>query len=283
MTMPLAANIANAALSLSAAGTWGTGDFVGGLASRRTSPVGVLLISQLTGMCGLALLAFLTHEPAPSLNIALWSLAAGAANVIGFFAFYRALAIGKMGVNAPVTAVITAAIPVIFSIVTEGLPRGLQFAGFLVALLGIWLLAKPDTTGLRSEGLGLAAIAGVLFSAFLILMKVAGEFTTGWPLCLARVAGVIIAGTLVLARHEDRAPSRAALPLAIAAGLLDSGGTIFFLPAVRHGRLDVAVVLSSLYPVTTVILARLFLKERLTPVQTAGVIAALAAVPMIAS
>jgi drug/metabolite transporter (DMT)-like permease len=283
MALTVGSQIVNATLSLSAAATWGTGDFVGGLASRRTNPIGVLLLSQLTGFCGLVLLALATHEARPTLAILAWSFAAGTANVVGFVAFYRALSIGKMGVNAPVTAVITASIPVVYSILTEGLPRGLQFAGFVVALIGIWLLAKPDSTGVRSEGLGLAMIAGLLFSGFLILMKIAGEFTTGWPLATARFAGLIIAGALVAQRSSERAPARHALPLGIMAGMLDSGGTILFLPAVRHGRLDVAVVLSSLYPLATVVLARLFLKERLTPVQTAGVVAALAAVPMIAS
>ena len=276
-------NLINAGLSLSAAGTWGTGDFVGGFASRRTHPIGVLLISQLTGLAGLVVLALLTHEPRPSLTIFLWGLAAGTANLVGFVSFYRALSIGKMGINAPVTAVITASIPLIYGVITQGPPRGVQMAGFAVALLGIWLLAKPDSTGVRSEGLGHAMIAGVLFSTFLILMKVAGQFTSGWPLASARLAGAIVAGGLVMARPAERAPGRSALPFAMTAGLLDSGGTIFFLPAVRHGRLDVAVVLSSLYPLATVVLARLILKERLTTIQTAGVIAALAAVPMIAS
>jgi drug/metabolite transporter (DMT)-like permease len=281
--MPVSANLLNAGLSLSAAATWGTGDFVGGLASRRSHPIGILLMSQLTGLGGLIVLALAMHEPLPSLATFGWGLAAGTANVIGFVAFYRALSIGKMGVNAPVTAVVTASLPLMFAAITEGLPHPVQLAGFLVALIGIWLLAKPDGTGVHSAGLGLAVVAGVLFSAFLVLMKVAGQFTTGWPLASARLAGVIVAGLLVAHRPAERTPSRAAVPFGIIAGLLDSGGTIFFLPAVRHGRLDVAVVLSSLYPVTTVVLARLVLKERLTAIQTAGVIAALAAVPMIAS
>jgi drug/metabolite transporter (DMT)-like permease len=279
----LTSNLTNAALSLAAATAWGTADFSGGLASRRSNPIGVLLVSQITGVTGLIIFALLTHEPLPSLTIALWGFAAGVTNVLGFVAFYRALAIGKMGINAPVTAVLTAGLPVIFSIVTEGAPRPLQFGGFLVALAGIWLLAKPDSSGERTAGLGLALISGLLFSSFLILMKVAGEFTTGWPLASARFAGVVVAGMLVLMRPSERAPVRAALPLSLVAGVLDSGGTIFFLPAVRHGRLDVAAVLSSLYPVATVIFARLILNERLTTTQTAGMIAALAAVPMIAS
>jgi drug/metabolite transporter (DMT)-like permease len=271
-------------MSLGAAATWGAADFSGGLASRRSSVIGVLLITQLTGFCGLVALALLTHEPIPSLALIFWGFAAGVTNVIGFVAFYGALSVGKMGINAPVTAVITGAMPVIYSLITEGWPRGLQMAGFVIALIGIWLLAKPDSTGIRSEGLGLAIIAGFLFSAFLILIRIAGQFTTGWPLATARFAGFIVAGFLVLSRRNDSPlPSRASLLLAIVAGLLDSGGTVFFLPAARHGRLDVAVVLSSLYPLMTVILARFILKERLTPVQAAGVIAALAAVPMIAS
>jgi drug/metabolite transporter (DMT)-like permease len=276
-------NVINAALSLSAAATWGTGDFVGGLASRKSNPIGVLLITQSTGLCGLIVLALAIHEPFPSVRILLWGLAAGAANVIGFVAFYRALSIGKMGVNAPVTAVVTAALPLIVAAATEGLPRAVQLGGFALALIGIWLLAKPDGSEIHGEGLGLAIFAGVLFSAFLVLIKIAGESATAWPLASARLAGAIIAGALVALRPGDRAPARAVLPFAIIAGLLDSGGTVCFLPAARHGRLDVAVVLSSLYPVTTVVLARLLLKERLTPMQTAGVIAALAAVPMIAS
>jgi drug/metabolite transporter (DMT)-like permease len=280
----IGANISNAGLSLGAAGSWGTADFVGGLASRRSSVIGVLLVTQLTGFCGLVVLALLTHEPFPSRAILLWGLAGGVTNIIGFVAFYGALAVGKMGINAPVTAVITGAMPVLYSLITEGWPRGLQMAGFLIALIGIWLLAKPDSTGIRSEGLGLAIIAGFLFSAFLILIKIAGQHTTAWPLASARFAGLVVAGTLVVSRRGDAPlPARSSLPLAIIAGLLDSGGTVFFLPAARHGRLDVAVVLSSLYPLMTVVLARIILKERLTAVQAAGVIAALAAVPMIAS
>lgn len=280
----IGANISNAGLSLGAAASWGTADFVGGLASRRSSVIGVLVVTQLTGFCGLVVLALLTQEPFPSPAILWWALAGGVTNIVGFVAFYRALSVGKMGINAPVTAVITGAMPVLYSLITEGWPRGLQMAGFVIALIGIWLLAKPDSTGIRSEGLGLAVIAGLLFSAFLILIKIAGQFTTAWPLATARCAGFIVAGILVLSRGADAPlPTRASLPLAILAGLLDSGGTVFFLPAARHGRLDVAVVLSSLYPLMTVVLARAFLKERLTVVQAAGVIAALAAVPMIAS
>lgn len=275
-------NLVNAAYSLAAAGSWGAADFTGGLASRRASSIGVLLASQCTGFVGLVAMALITRESLPSFTIAFWAALAGAANVVGFIAFYRALVVGKMGVNAPITAVLTAGLPVIVGAFIEGAPRGIQIAGFLIALAGIWLLARPDASGIRTEGLGLAIFAGVFFSAFLVLMRVAGQYATGWPLSIARLAGVSILLTLVVARPGERLPERSILPLALVAGVLDAAGTVFFLPAVRHGRLDVAAVLASLYPVTTVVLARIVLRERLTRVQMAGMVAALVAVPMIA-
>ena len=219
----------------------------------------------------------------PSHATLLWGAAAGFLGGLGLLALYRALAVGQMGINAPVAAVITGALPVLFGIWKEGLPRPIQFAGFGLALIAIWLIALPSGKLERPKGLGLAIAAGVGFSFYLICSKQAATEAVYWPLTIARAASLLEMLLLIALTRQSWRPPRKLVPFMLVAGLLDSGGNTLFMFAVRHGRLDVATVLSSLYPATTVLLARVLLKERISRLQTSGIVAALIAVPLIAA
>ena len=275
-------NFAAPGLSLAAAASWGAADFSGGLATKRVNPFGVVVVAHGTGLLFMLLLALLAKEPVPSRISLLWGMAAGLVGGIGLAALYKALAIGKMGVNAPLSAVIAALLPLLFSFSTEGLPRPLQLVGFVLALISIWLIAaQPGASGGR-EGLGLAVVAGIGFSGFLLFSKLAGAHALFWPLVFARLASLLLMLAIVLISRPEWKPAKGALPYMLVAGVLDSGANALYIAATQHGRLDVAAVLSSLYPASTVILARVLLKERLSQPQSAGIVAALIAVPLIA-
>ncbi len=272
--------LATAALGLASAASFGTADFSGGLASKRAHVFGVLTVARLCGLTLMLLLAWFTHESLPSKNALLWAIAAGIVGGLALPAFYRALSIGKMGIAAPVTSVLSAALPVVVAALTEGLPQNIQIAGLGLALVALWFISRPEGH-LRPEGLGLALLAGFGFGSFLVLIRLAGSSGVYWPMSAALAASLILAA-IILALQRGSLPCRHVLPIVLVAGVLDTFGNVFFILATRHGRLDVAAVLSSLYPAVTVLLARFILKERITPTQAAGVTAALVAVPLIA-
>jgi drug/metabolite transporter (DMT)-like permease len=272
-----------AALSLAGAACWGTADFSGGVSAKGSNAFGVVVVAHSSGLISMLLLALVTGEAMPSHAAMLWGAAAGFVGGIGLVSLYRALAIGQMGINAPVAAVITGALPVLYGIWKEGYPAPIQFFGFAVALVAIWLIAMPSGELGRPKGLGLAICAGIGFGGYLICSRQAATEAVFWPLVSARAASILEMLIIVIAARKPWKPAGKLLPWMIFAGIFDSLGNMFFMYAVRHGRLDVATVLSSLYPASTVILARLLLKERISPLQTSGMIAALVAVPLIAA
>lgn len=272
-----------AALSLAGAACWGTGDFSGGMGAKGSNAFGVVVVAHTSGLLSMLLLALVTGEPIPSHAALLWGALAGFVGGLGLVAFYRALAIGPMGINAPVAAIITAALPVLYGVWREGYPAPIQFVGFALALVAIWMVAMPSGEVGRPRGLGLAIIAGVGFGGYLICSRQAATEAVFWPLVAARAASVAEMLVIVTASRQAWKPSRKFLAWMICAGVFDSLGNMFFMMAVRHGRMDVASVLSSLYPASTVILARVVLKEKISVLQTSGMIAALIAVPLIAA
>ena len=274
---------ATAALGLLGAASWGTGDFAGGMGAKGSNAFGVVVVAHSAGLVCMLSLALVTGEPVPSHAAMMWGAIAGFAGGLGLVALYRALAIGSMGINAPVAAVITAALPVFYGISREGLPAPIQFVGFALALVAIWVIAMPSGGIGRPRGLGLAICAGIGFGLYLIFSRQAATEAVFWPLVAARGASVSEMLVIVIASRQPWKPSRKLLPWMIVAGVFDSVGNMFFMLAVRHGRMDVASVLISLYPASTVILARLVLKEKISPLQTSGMIAALVAVPLIAA
>jgi drug/metabolite transporter (DMT)-like permease len=273
----------SAGLSLSAAVAWGSGDFNGGIATKKANAFWVVVVAHGTGLLFMAALALATHDPLPGRGALLWGVLAGLCGGVGLAAFYRALAIGQMGINAPIAAVLTALLPVIVGFREQGLPSHLQLGGFGLALVAIWLLAMPQGEHGRPRGLGLAVIAGLGFSGFLVCSKFAGQHSLFWPQAVARVASVTLMLSLASATRAQFKPARKVLLYMVLAGLFDSSGNALFVAATQHGRLDVAAVLSSFYPASTVVLAWLVLKERISPIQGLGIIAAFASVPLIAA
>jgi drug/metabolite transporter (DMT)-like permease len=267
--------------SLLAATSWGSGDFSGGLAARRASVFRVVAVAHACGLLSMLLMALLTGESLPARADLSWGAFAGLAGAFGIAALYRALAVGRMGVAAPVAAVVTGVLPVLASIHSEGLPDRIQLLGFALALVSIWLVARPQECIDSQRGLGLAVLAGVMFGLFLIAGKQAGHQSIFWPLVAARLVSTSLMVLIVLLVPRDPHPLRAALWPMVFSGLLDSAGNALFIAATRHGRLDVAAVLSSLYPASTVILARVLLKERISKMQGVGIICALISVALI--
>jgi drug/metabolite transporter (DMT)-like permease len=275
-------DLAAVAFGLASAASWGAGDFAGGLASRRSPVLGVLVLVQVTGVALIAGTALGLREPAPPPAALGWAVAAGAAAAVGLAALYRGLAVGRMAVVAPVSAVLSAAIPVAWGALAEGVPPASKLAGFALGLAGIWLVGRAGPAGGGREGLGLALLAGCGFGGFLVLMDRGAEGGTFWPLAAARGTSFALALAVAAARRRPFAPARTALPLVLLAGALDAGGNALFVLAAQAGRLDVAAVLSSMYPASTVALAAALLRERVSRPQGAGIVAVLGAIALIA-
>jgi drug/metabolite transporter (DMT)-like permease len=266
--------------SLAAALCWGTSDFSGGYASRRSDSFLVTALSHAGGFVLMLTLALIMRPDLPSRSSQLWAAAAGALGGVALLLFYRALSQG-MGLAAPVAAVLGAAIPAAFTMITHGPPGKLGVAGFLLAGLGIWLISRPDGSG-NSGGVFIAALAGIGFAGFFICISRTGDSSPLWSSVFSRVASLLLVGTIALSRRHKGPLLRGDAATAIFAGCLDVTGTALFIRANQTGRLDSVVVLSSLYPALTVLLARFFLKEQFTGWKTAGILAAVAAVPLIA-
>jgi drug/metabolite transporter (DMT)-like permease len=278
--------LAAVGFSLAASLSWGTSDFSGGMAAKRAPLIVVMALSYSIGLTLVIVLALITAEPLSLVADLAWAIAAGLSGTVGLTALYRALAIGRMGVVAPVTAVVGTVFPVGFTMITEGLPGLLQLVGFALGLIAVWFVARPADSDVAQDdtpsGLGLAILAGMGFSVFGIFLDRVSSDALYWPLAASRLASLIVMGTLVLTQGLSLRPGRAAIPVIALAGILDVGGNAFFLLAIQAGRLDVASVLTSLYPAVTVLLARVILSERMSRVQTFGVVGALAAIVLIA-
>lgn len=267
---------------LLSAASWGAGDFSGGMATKRTSVFSVVIASQAVGAVLLTILAILFAEQIPPLGNLLWSGIGGLAGALGLMSLYRALASGQMGVAAPVAAVVSALIPVIFGIVIEGLPGFATLIGFGLALISVWFVSQGEDASINIQSLKLPILAGVGFGIFLILLHQAGDTAVLWPLVSARLASLLMLVSVATFSRQKRVPEMRLLPLIALAGALDAGGNAFYVLAGQAGRLDVASVLSSLYPASTVLLAWLILKERIGFRQRIGIAIALAAIVLIA-
>jgi drug/metabolite transporter (DMT)-like permease len=280
--MPGTAQFASVLYALGAFLSWGVSDFVGGYTARRFNSFYLAALGHLSGTALMVALALANHEGIPALSHLRWAFAAGVCGGVALALFYRALAQGNMGLAAPVSAVLGAAIPLTFGIFTDGLPKPLPIAGFGLALAGIWLISRPEEDR-RPEGLVLAMISGVGFALFFIFVKQAGNGSALWIAAGARGASLLATGTITLIGRKFSPSYPLGFALGLVAGCVDVTGTFLFIHASQTGRLDTAVILSSLYPAVTVILARFFLGEHFTRWKTIGMVAALVAVPMIAA
>jgi drug/metabolite transporter (DMT)-like permease len=269
---------------LASAFSWGAADFSGGVATKRSAVYTVIVASQLIGGLYLLALAFMLSEPVPAVPFLLLGSLAGIFGAAGLVALYTALAQGQMGVVSPVAALVTALLPVVVSFFGEGLPKVTSLLGFGLAFIAVWFLSRGNSRApIHLRELKLPMAAGAAFGMFFILINQVSAVSVLWPLVAARFASVVLVFLFALARRQIPSPDLSQLPIIALTGVLDSTGNAFFALATRTGRLDIAAVVSSLYPASTVLLAWLVLKEKLARRQWVGVLLALLALALIAA
>jgi drug/metabolite transporter (DMT)-like permease len=273
-------------LGLAAAAFWGASDFLGGLATRKANVVRVVAVAHGVSLALLLPIAFATHSAVPSRPLMMLGLAAGAFGGLALILYYQALSLGEMGLTTALTGLLTALIPVAYAWVTQGSPRVSQLGGFGVAGAAIGLIAYTPTGKVRPLALGLASLAGICFGVFLVVLQAGSAPGIVWQLIYSRMASVTLAVLLVAAMRARR-PARQ-IPLsggwlwiAGGAGVLEATGSLLYMRSAHEGRLDVAAVLASLYPVVTILLAAWILKEKTTARQALGMALALIAVVLV--
>lgn len=258
---------------LGSAVAWGAADFSGGFASRKGNLMGVLMLSQFIGGILLALLAYGVSDPIPDATAITFGCLAGIFGGLGMIAFYRGLVVGRMGIVSPLSAVITAFLPICYSIVFEGLPPVNQLMGFFFVMVAVRLLSGSKESGLKmtKEEFFLSLCTGIGFGLFFVCVNEAKHAAVFWPLAIARLSTVCLLLCLIIQGKKNPKPVRGQWHFILITSLLDAVGNALFGMAIQQGRLDVATVLASLYPVATVGLANMFLKERLDRQQWIGV------------
>ncbi len=289
-------------LALISAISWGGGDFSGGRAARRHNAIQVLPLAALASLAVLMLLALLWGELTLSPESIAWSAAAGVSGALGTVLLYRGLARGGAATMAPTAAVVGAAVPVLFAALSQGLPGGLQLAGFAAGLGGITLVSRvppisPGPAGADSAELGsldgvdaghssskeagLAILSGLGFGGFFVFISLGHEGQLFAPLVVSKLASLAV-GLILLRRQRLPLPSLLSNPAALLAGALDMGGNVFYLLARQLTRLDIAAVVASMYPAVTVLLARRLLHEEVSRWQWLGLALCLLSVGLIA-
>ncbi len=282
----------NALLALAAALLWGGADFSGGMGvgaagGKTGAALRVVMLSHISSFAVLLAIVLLRREPLPHGALLAWGLLAGLCGGVSLTCFYMALSRGTMGASAAVSGLLAASIPALVSMAVEGAPTILRIAGFLLAAAAIWLIAAgPAQQHAARSTMMLAIVAGLGFGVYFVSLRMANPLGVFMPMTLARIGSLITCGLTFLflasrgATGGGKMTGKAVL-WALAAGALDTTGNLFFVAATRAGRLDVAAVLASLYPASTIVLAGWLLHERLSRRQWLGMAVAACAVVMI--
>lgn len=281
MSFSVNGDILSALLGLSSAVIWGAGDFCGGISTRSTPLLWVLAIGNTAGLICLIVLALITEGKFPDTQCVLWAAASGCSGALGLSMLYRGLSRGHAAMVAPVSAVISALVPVSAGVMIYGAPGPSKLAGFALAIAGIWLVSKSDP--LRGKnGFGCALLAGLGFGFFLVTMgKASAGGSVFWPIAVARITSLSIYVVFLAKNRPPLALSGKMLAVIIMSGLFDTLGNALFAASSSIGRLDIASILSSMYPASTVILSVLVLGERMRFFQLAGFIIILGAIALI--
>ena len=260
--------------------TWGAADFIGGIASKRTAAYRVLYLAEIAGLIPFLALALLTRETIPPFSDLLWGALASLVGLGGLIALYQALAEGKMTIAAPVSALLAALVPVLVALFTIELPSATTLIGFGLAFGAVWLISQSDSTGWRFtiSDLRLPLLAGIFFGFYFVLLDKATDNAFYWVLVSARLAGFLALGLYAIITRQPALPPREVWGYAIVNGIIDIAGNAFYILSVHTGRMDVAAVLSALYPASTAFLAWVFLKERIVRLQAVGIILAFVAI-----
>ena len=261
--------------------SWGAGDFAGGLASRKLGAYRAVLYADFFGLVLIGIALGVYREAIPPMTVFLYSMIGGALGSVGLLLLYYSLAKGQMSIAAPVSALSAALLPVIVGAITEGLPEWTQLLGFGLALLAIWLVSSGNGFQLEHlTDLRLPILAGIGFGSYFIFIHYATQETDTvlWTMVASRLAGTVLLLLVVMFRRESLTVPRSAWTVVFFNATLDVGGNFFYILASQLGRLDVAAVLSSLYPGSTVLLAWILLKEHISLQQWIGIAAALLAI-----
>jgi len=273
-------------LALAASLTWGFADFGAGVGARRLPVLVVAGITQTTGLVVAAAVVVALHDSLPSARQLAWAAFAGVVGVIGLSAFYRALAVGMMGVVGPITAT-ASIVPVAYGLARGERPSPLQGAGVALALIGVVAASLeriPDQRGRRfGVGAGLALVAAVSFGWALVGLGRAAPGGAAWSVLTMRAATVPLVLIAALALKPRLSASSRGWYLLVGVGIADTGATLLYGTASTRGLLSIVAVLSSLYPIVIVVLARVLLAERLARTQLAGVAVALTGVALISA
>lgn len=272
------------ALALGASVSWGVGDFLGGVSSRRLPTLIVLAVSQPAGLVGLVALALaVQEEPLGAGGIAA-AAAAGAAGALGLGGLYRGMAVGAMGVVAPVST-LAAVLPVTVGLARGERPGVLQLAGAALILGGVVLVSRePGAGGSRvAAGVGLALVAATGFGLYFVFIDVAADESATWAVVVARATASALCIGAAVARSDAGGLAPRALPALTLIGLLDASANALLAAALTQGYGSLVSVVASLYPVVTVLLARTVLAERVAPPQTVGIGVALGGVALVAA
>ena len=267
---------------LAAALGWGAADYTGGLASRRTGAYRAVLYGEAIGLPFIIVALLGARETLPPIAPLAMATFAGAIGTTGLLLLFHAMENGKMSIAAPVSALMAATLPVLAGTLMQGFPGLLTFLGFVLSLSAIWLISREEGNNSRIlahiRDLRLPLLAGFGFGTYFILVHEAAQQSTYWIMFASRMGGVLIMLVFMAFRHKSWRLSRNAWPVIVLNGFLDVTGNGFYILASQSGRLDVAAVLSSLYPATTVLLAAVLLKERVARSQAIGILMALTAI-----
>ena len=273
-------------LALAASLSWGLGDFGGGLGARRIQIVWVLLVSQIAGLALVGTMALATHPQAPTGREYAWGVFAGVMGVVGLTAFYRALAVGTMGIVGPISAT-GAIVPVVYGLARGERPSAFQAVGIVLAVIGVVgasLEPLPEGAGRKlAVGVGLSLVTAVCFGSSILGLNRVSQAGVVWGTLSLRLTVVPIILIAVLVARPSTARLRPVLPLLIATGLFDTGANLLYGASARHGLISVVSVVGSLYSVVLVGLAYLVLHERISRPQLAGVALALVGVALISA
>lgn len=272
---------------LAAALGWGAADFVGGFAARRMSAFKLVTIGWIIGLFALPLTAWLTAEPYIEPLHMLFTLIAGLLGSSGIILFYHALSVGRMSLVAPITGLLTGIIPVIVAFFLQGLPRPVTLIGILLALVAVLFVSNEGALHkgitIKWSEIKYALLCGVVFGFYLVFMPLGSPYGPFWPMTFTHISGVTLLLITAYVTKRNLRPVKGEMPFVWVNFTLDMVGTVCFILATQSGRLDVATVLSSLYPGITILLAAIVLKEHLMRSQQLGVLLALVAIGLLSA
>lgn len=274
-----------ALLALCGAASWGAGDFMGGLASRRAPVLVVLAVSQALGLVGVALWVLLSGDRFPGVAELLPAVGAGAAGLLGLGALYRGFAVGAMGIVAPISAA-SPLVPLTVDAARGTMPSAFQVIGIVLVLGGVAAVSfAPSAIGSSriAAGAGLAALAALGFGLFVVGIGAGAEHGAAWAVVAARFTSVTLAFALLLVTSNSLRAARPVLPQLVAVAVFDTGANVLVAVATTEGPVGIVAVLSALYPIVTVVLARVFLGEQLSATRRVGGVVAVAGAALVAA